>query len=172
MSKREHFPSGVPCWVETLQPDPDAAARFYARLFGWEPEDGGGYVLARLRGRDVAGVAPLPPMVDPPPAPGWATHVRVDDVHAAGERVRAAGGTVVLDAFDAAPAGRLGVMADPAGAVFCVWEAGVREGAQVVNEPGAWSMSALTTPDPGGAAAFYCAVFGWTTETFSVGELS
>jgi predicted enzyme related to lactoylglutathione lyase len=31
-------------------------------------------------------------------------------------------------------------------------------------------MSHLTTPDPQGAAAFYGAVFGWTTETFGEGE--
>ena len=36
----------------------------------------------------------------------------------------------------------------------------------MVNEPGAWAMSQLDTPDPDGAAAFYGAVFGWTTEAF------
>ena len=29
------YPAGVPCWVETLQPDLAAAMRFYAGVFGW-----------------------------------------------------------------------------------------------------------------------------------------
>ena len=58
------------------------------------------------------------------------------------------------------------MIADPGGAVFSVWEPRERRGAQVVNEPGAWSMNMLHTPDPDAAAAFYGAVFGWTTEDF------
>jgi hypothetical protein len=58
------------------------------------------------------------------------------------------------------------VLADPTSALFCAWQAGVREGAQLVNEPGAWSMSALQTTDPARAAAFYGAVFGWDAEAF------
>jgi predicted enzyme related to lactoylglutathione lyase len=62
----------------------------------------------------------------------------------------------------------LAVLADPAGAAFAVWEAVAREGAELVNAPGAWAMSRLDTPDPEGAAAFYEALFGWTTERFDV----
>src|SRR6266540_621896 len=36
MSQRDEYQPGVPCWLDTLQPDPEAAARFYASLFGWE----------------------------------------------------------------------------------------------------------------------------------------
>jgi predicted enzyme related to lactoylglutathione lyase len=176
MSQRDDYPPGAPCWVETIQPDLAAAGAFYSELFGWELVAGGvdrgdtEYLLARLRGRDVAGSVPMPPMADPAPQPGWVTHVRVERVEDAADRVRAAGGTVILAPFDAAPAGRMGVMADPSGAVFCVWEPSARQGAQLVNEPGAWAMSRLDTPEPDRCAAFYGEVFGWTTETFPVGD--
>ena len=39
MSTREDYPAGVPCWVDTSQPDPADAARFYSGLFGWQTED-------------------------------------------------------------------------------------------------------------------------------------
>src|SRR5438874_2530059 len=39
MSTREDYPAGVPCWVDTNQPDPVDAARFYSGLFGWQTED-------------------------------------------------------------------------------------------------------------------------------------
>jgi predicted enzyme related to lactoylglutathione lyase len=51
-----------------------------------------------------------------------------------------------------------------------VWQPGAHKGAQLVNEPGAWSMSQLSTHDPDGSKAFYGAVFGWDTDTFDTGE--
>ncbi len=176
MSERETYAPGVPCWVDTLQADPEAAAGFYSGVFGWEfteagemPGDPPGrYYVARLGGRDVAGVGSQPAGT-PPPA--WLTYVSVASADDAAARAREAGGTVVTEPFDAPPAGRTAVIADPAGAVFCVWEPGDRQGAQLVNEPGAWTISLLSTPDPDGAAAFYGAVFGWTTESFGEATL-
>jgi predicted enzyme related to lactoylglutathione lyase len=92
--------------------------------------------------------------------------VRVDSADAAAEEATGAGGAVLAGPMDLSPAGRLTVMADPAGAVLCAWEAAARKGAQVVNEAGAWAMSALTTPDAESAAAFYGAMFGWEREAF------
>ena len=67
--------------------------------------------------------------------------------------------------------GRLGVFVDPVGATFCAWEAGEREGAQLVNEPSAWSMSALRATDTDRAARFYGDVFGWETDAFGPATL-
>jgi predicted enzyme related to lactoylglutathione lyase len=176
MSQRDDYEPGVPSWIDILQPDPEAAMAFYGALFGWQfagpgdmPGDPPGrYFVARLRGRDVAGVGSQP-AVSPPPAPGWNTHVYVDSADDAAARARSAGGAVVTEPLDVLPAGRLAVLADPAGATFGAWEPRERNGAQLVNEPGAWAMSHLSTPDPEGAAAFYAALFGWTTETFGEG---
>jgi len=33
------YPLGVPCWVDTQQPDVEAAIEFYAGLFGWTFQD-------------------------------------------------------------------------------------------------------------------------------------
>src|SRR5919107_5292854 len=148
MSEREAYPAGVPCCVETLQPDPRAALDFYGALLGWEfagpgPMPGGlsgEYFVARVDGRDVAGIGSLPD-VGPAPVASWATYVRVDSVEESTERAKAAGGNVLIGALDALPAGRLAVLVDPVGAAICLWEARAREGAQLVNEPRAWAMS-------------------------------
>jgi hypothetical protein len=34
MSERDGYQPGVPCWVDTWQPDAGAASRFYTQLFG------------------------------------------------------------------------------------------------------------------------------------------
>jgi predicted enzyme related to lactoylglutathione lyase len=60
----------------------------------------------------------------------------------------------------------MAVLTDPAGASFGVWEAGRREGAQLVNEPRAWSLSLLHTTDLESSKVFYGAVFGWRSEPF------
>jgi predicted enzyme related to lactoylglutathione lyase len=92
--------------------------------------------------------------------------VWVDDADAAAERAVAAGGSLAREPFESLDGGRMAIVDDPAGAAFGVWQPGEHRGARVVNEPGAWSMSALSTPDPEGAKRFYGQVFGWTISDF------
>jgi uncharacterized protein len=167
--ERDGYPAGVPCWVDTGQPDPEAAVRFYGDLFGWEfvnrmPADADGqYFIAQLRGRDVAAVGSQPEHA--PPIPAWNTYVSVDSADDTAAKVKAAGGKVLVDAFDIFDAGRMAVFSDPSGAAFCVWQAKGHKGAQLVNEPGTWNFSGLNTRHPEGAKAFYRAVFGWEADT-------
>src|ERR671923_2498818 len=83
MLERDGYPAGVPCWIDTSQPDPEAAVAFYGGLFGWEFEDvmppgsPGRYHVARIRGGDVAAVTP-PPQGAPATA-AWNTYVWVTD---------------------------------------------------------------------------------------------
>jgi predicted enzyme related to lactoylglutathione lyase len=160
MSERNGYGPGVPCWVDTWQGE-GGAAGFYTELFGWEAARGDAYSMFRLRGRDVAGLGgqALEPTA-------WTTYVQVDDAANAAERVTHAGGTVLREPFDSLDGGRIAIVADPSGAVFGLWQLGEHRGAEVVNEPGAWAMSALHTTDVDSAPAFYGAVFGWETEAF------
>ena len=165
MSQQDRYIPGVPCWVDSTQPDPDAAAEFYGGLFGWELEDSmppgapGKYLTARLGGGTVAAISS--PMGDAPPAAIWNTYIWVDDADATAAKVRDAGGTVLSEPFDVMDAGRMGVFADPEGAVFCVWQPHSHRGAEVVNEHGSLNFNTLNTRDIDGAAKFYAAVFGW-----------
>ncbi len=174
MSRRDDYPAGVPCFVDTLTADVEAAKAFYGGIFGWEfagpgPMPGdppGEYFVAQVAGDDVAGVGTKPTQSADGMPPGWNTHVAVKSADATAAAATAAGGSVLLAPFDAPPAGRMAVIADPAGGVLCVWEAGDRAGAARVNEPSAWAMSLLTTPDPEGAKAFYAELFGWEADEF------
>ncbi|MGH7715149.1 MAG: VOC family protein [Vulcanimicrobiaceae bacterium] len=171
-----NYPPGVPCWVETLQPDPRAALQFYAALFGWDATesgsmpDGGEYFVAQLHGDDVAGIATLPRSGIAEPA--WTTYVSVDNLETTVERVRSAGGTIVVAPLDAHPAGRLAIVAAPTGATFGLWEPQERVGAQRINQPSAWAMSTLRTRNITAATPFYATIFGWNVETFDVGGAS
>lgn len=167
MSERDGYPHGVPHWTTCLVRDLDRAADFYGRVLGWDfdisPDDG--YAVATVRGREVAGIGTVA-AAGPDAQPGWITEVRVDDATAAADAVIRAGGSVLAGPMDMSPASVLSVVADPAGAVLCATQPVGRAGAQLVNEPGTWTMSALSTPDPSAVADFYRDVFGWEREQF------
>jgi predicted enzyme related to lactoylglutathione lyase len=161
----DRYIPGVPCWIDTAQPDPEAAVAFYGDLFGWEFEDTmppgspGKYYIGRIRGGDVAAVSSQPP--DAPPAVAWNTYVWVADADETAAKVRAAGGSVLMEPGDIMDAGRMAVFADPAGAAFSVWQPAQHRGAAIVNEHGSLNFNTLNTRDVEGARAFYGAVFGW-----------
>jgi uncharacterized protein len=173
MPERDGYIPGVPCWVDTSQPDPKAGAEFYGDLFGWEFEDvmpegsPGRYFIGRIRGGDVAAVGSIPEGA--PSMAMWNTYVWVDSADGTAAKVRDAGGNVLMEPFDVMDAGRMAVFADPEGAVFCVWQANQHKGARVVNEHGALNFNGLNTRDVDGAKAFYGAVFGWQTLTLDGG---
>ncbi|MGY1617990.1 VOC family protein [Geodermatophilus sp. SYSU D00691] len=163
MTAPRTYPHGVTCWIDTEQPDLDAAAAFYSGLFGWTltdavpPEAPGSYLVATLDGQDVAALAPAADAQ----APAWNTYVAVDDADATAAAVQTAGGVVAVPPADAGPGGRMAVCADPLGAEFRLWQARRRPGAQLTNAPGTWNFSDLHAPDRSTAMAFYRPLFGW-----------
>jgi uncharacterized protein len=172
MLERGGYPPGVPCWVDTAQPDPEAAVAFYSGLFGWEFEDSmpagspGRYYMGRIGGRDVAAVGSQPEGM--PTA--WNMYVCVDSAAESCAKARDAGGSVLMEPFGVADAGLMAVLADPEGAAFCVWEPRDFKGAQAVNADATWVFNSLNTRDPGGAQTFYRAVFGWEATTLVTGD--
>lgn len=140
MNKREHYPLGAPCWVDTSQPDPRAALQFFGPLLGWsfdEPTtmpDGfeGEYFTARVAGRLVAGIGQAPAV--------WSIYVRFDDIEQALVRTEEASGRRLIGPLDAGSDGRLAVLTDAPGVPSCLWQAGRRVGAELVNEPNTWAI--------------------------------
>jgi predicted enzyme related to lactoylglutathione lyase len=167
MPERDGYIPGVPSWVDTSQPDPEAAVDFYRGLFGWEFEDvmppgsEGKYFIARVRGGDVAAVGSIPEGA--PAAAMWNTYVWVESADETASKVRDAGGGVVMEPFNVMDAGRMAVFTDPEGAAFCVWQAREHKGARIVNEHGSLNFNGLNTRDVERARSFYGSVFGWTT---------
>jgi uncharacterized protein len=175
MPDRDGYIPGVPCWVDTYQADPDAAAAFYGGLFGWDLEDTmppgspGKYFMARLRGGDVAAIGSPPEGA--PPMPAWNTYVCVASADDTAAKVREAGGRVLAEPFDVFDAGRMATFADPEGAVFSIWQPGQMKGSQIVNEPGSVNFNGLHTRDVEAAKRFYGSVFGWGTLAIDGAEL-
>ena len=175
MPERDGYIPGVPCWVDTSQPDPEAALSLYSGLFGWDfenvmPEGSEGkYYIGRIRGGDVAAVGSIPNGA--PAMATWNTYIWVENADEAASKARGAGGGVAMEPFDVLDSGRMAVLTDPEGAAFCVWQARNHKGAQVVNEHGSLNFNGLATRDPESAKAFYGAVFGWKTLDLPAGSM-
>lgn len=176
MNERSSYMPGVPCWIDSTQPDPDDAAAFYGALLGWEFEDRmppdvpGSYLVGRVRGLDVGAIGSPPE--GRAPAASWTTYVAVESADDAAARATAAGGRVVMEPFDVMKAGRMAVIADTEGATIAVWQARETIGAELVNEPGTWNFSGLHVRDVEAARAFYGDVFGWVLSEIEGGEAS
>jgi predicted enzyme related to lactoylglutathione lyase len=170
MGERTKYTPGTFSWTDLTTTDQGAAKTFYGELFGWEADDqpvGDGvvYSIMKLGGRDVAAISPQPQQqreAGVPPA--WNSYVTVESADDALARAAQLGATVHAPAFDVMEAGRMGVVQDPQGAYFLVWEPKQHIGASLVNAPGALSWNELASPDLDGSAAFYSELFGWTTE--------
>jgi uncharacterized protein len=173
MPERDGYIPGVPCWIDTSQPDPEAAVAFYGDLFGWDfrdampPGSEAKYFIAQLRGGDVAAVGSIPEGA--PQMAMWNTYVSVASADETASKVLDAGGQALTDPFDVMDAGRMAVFADPERAVFCVWQAKANKGAQIVNEAGSLNFNGLNTRDLEGAKSFYGSVLGWRTLTLEGG---
>lgn len=177
MSVMRTYPEGVPSWIDIEQHDLPAAQAFYGELFGWSFESapglraGASYVVARLDGRETAGLGGVAGGGEArPPAPSWNTYVAVTDADVVVRRIVEAGGRIISGPREVGDAGRAVEAADPSGTRFRLWQAGGRPGVQAVNEPGAWNFADLHTSDPA-EPGFYVQVFGWEFADLGFGTL-
>ena len=161
MPEMKGYEHGVPSWVDIGTHDLGAGVRFYSELFGWEGQDmgeeAGHYTIVSKNGKQVAAISPAQ---DPGP-PRWTTYVNVDDVDEVARKAESAGGKIIVPPMDVMAAGRMAIFMDTTGAVIAAWQPGEHLGAQLVNEPGAFVWSELSSSDVAKSKAFYTAVFGW-----------
>jgi|tagenome__1003787_1003787.scaffolds.fasta_scaffold20677782_2 predicted enzyme related to lactoylglutathione lyase len=157
------WPNGTPCWIDYGASDVGAARDFYGSLFGWEFTGGdpeyGGYFLATRNDEHAAGLSPL---MNPADSPGWTTYFAADDAQATADRIREAGGAIVVEPMDVAPMGTMVIACDPQGNGFGLWQAAQNTGVRVYNEPGALVWNEAAADDPASAREFYAAVFGFS----------
>ena len=162
----KHAP-GSPCWFELSTSDQNAAKTFYSNLFGWSSVDNpmgpdAVYTLFQIDGLDAAACCTLQPdQAAQGVPPNWAVYIAVDNADAAAGRVATAGGTVIAPPFDVMDLGRMAVLQDPAGAVFCSWQPGNNTGTGIGGVMNTIGWIELTTTDEAQAAKFYGDVFGW-----------
>ena len=160
-----------PAWVDLASSDAEASRNFYSKLFGWQVEVNpdpqyGGYGLAKTGGQDAAGIGPK---MDPNAPTAWNLYIGTDDIEELTSKVKAAGGTAIMEPFDVGEQGRMAVYQDPSGAFISAWQ-GTRMGGFQTDAPNSYGWAELNARGVEKALPFYQQVFGWATRTSEMGE--
>lgn len=159
------YPHGTFCWADCNATDPAKAKAFYTAVMGWTAQDlpisdDQVYTMFQQDGHDIVGLGPQQPGMPSV----WNHYIAVEDVDALMDKVRALGGTVVVEPFDVMSSGRMAVIQDPSGAHVALWQAYGHIGSKLVNIAGAVTWNELNTREPDKAQAFFSELLGWTFE--------
>jgi len=155
------------CWFELATSDQAAAKRFYSAIFGWQAVDspmapGEIYTIFKIDGRDAAaGYTLRPGQRAQGVPPNWMVYVLVKNVDDSAARAKRSGGTVLVDPFDVMDAGRMSVIQDPTGGIFCIWQMLKSGGTGIADVPGTAVWVDIGVTDQAKGAKFYSDLFGW-----------
>jgi uncharacterized protein len=162
----KHAP-GTFCLVELATTDQDAAKTFYTQLFGWSSLDhpmgpNRIYTMFRIQDRDVASAYTMwPQMLEQGIPPHWDLYITVENADETAARAKELGAKIFREPFDVMEFGRMAVIQDPTGAVFCIWQPKAGIGIQLGGVPGTLCWADLSSPDADRAKTFYEKLFGW-----------
>jgi predicted enzyme related to lactoylglutathione lyase len=112
-------------WNELSTGDTEAAKTFYGAVFGWgftdEASDRTGtYTIWKVGEAMVGGMLDMNSVGMPAEVPPhWLVYFTVEDTDAAVEKIKASGGSIMMEPIDI-PVGRFAVGADQFGAAFAV----------------------------------------------------
>ena len=162
-------------WRDLMTEDPALVKPFYAALFGWEYVErtvqGRPYTLVKSAGRYIGGIAKAMRQAPDQPNSQWLSFLSVADVDQAERETRAAGGSVLLSAFDLPKVGRAAVVLDPQGAPLGLIRASFGDPADTAQpELNHFLWTEELVPDPRAAASFYSKLVGFEVITDIDGE--
>jgi predicted enzyme related to lactoylglutathione lyase len=109
--------------IELSTDDVEAAKKFYKSLFGWKLKDmkAQDYTMIDV-GKGTGGGMMKKQMPQQPTM--WMPYVQVDSVKKIVDKAKKAGANVMVEYQSIGEMGAIGVLMDPAGAAFGVWEMG------------------------------------------------
>lgn len=176
-------PHGEPIWYELLSRDLSVTQPFYEAVIGWQFTDTGmsnaadyRFIKYGIGEYDAVGGAMqlTGDMLSGGASPMWAVYFAVDDVDATVDRILAAGGRVLMPAFDLEDVGRMAFVADPQGNPFYVMRGFSDMDSHVfasdAGETGLCGWNELITADLQQGLAFYSDIFGFdTSERMNMG---
>ena len=124
----------------------------------------GDYTIFRLQGKDASAACTLrKDQQERGIPPHWMLYISAANVDQSTKRAAELGGTVVAGPFDVAANGRMSIVQDPTGAIFCLWQGNQTPGIGIAGEENAYCWADLLTPDRAKAKKFYESLFDWTT---------
>ncbi|WP_405012509.1 VOC family protein [Kitasatospora sp. NBC_01539] len=166
-------PEGTPCWADAMFTDLEGAKNFYGAVLGWtfgeSSSEYGNYTQAYKDGKAVAAV--VPPMPGQEAQSAWCLYFASPDAAASGERIRAAGGEIVMGPMQVGDFGTMLIAREPGGAAFGIWQADRHEGFEKIGEPGGYAWAELCTRDTAATDTFLAAAFPYRAQQMDAGGM-
>lgn len=160
-------------WYDVMTTDVDAAEAFYSKVVGWQTRDSGmdgpRYTLLMDGERPVGGIMAIPEDAAAAGAPpAWMGYIGVADIDAKAAELQAAGGKLHRPLQDIAGIGRFGVVSDPHGAAFIIFQPlpmpDPAPEAAPFMAPRSIGWRELHAGDLEEVWPFYETLFGWTKD--------
>ncbi|MCJ1678806.1 VOC family protein [Streptomyces sp. APSN-46.1] len=166
------FKEGAPCWADAMFADVEGAKAFYADVLGWTfgeaSSEFGNYTQAYSGGKAVAAVVPPMPGGEAPSQ--WCLYFASPDAAATAEKIKAAGGELIMEPMQVGTFGTMLIAKEPSGAVFGVWQPDEHKGFEKMGEPGSYAWAEVFTREPGKADAFLPKVFPYGVQKMEPGD--
>lgn len=169
MAEVNSYTPGSFCWMELVTSNAPSAKKFYSTLFGWNPNDqsmgpDAFYTMLEVGGKSVGALYGMDKDQLARGIPSqWNAYVAVGNVDEMTAKAESLGAKVVAPPFDVMDVGRMSIITDPTGAKLCLWQPKQHQGAQLIDDPGAFCWYELQTNDTDRAKEFYTKLFGWQT---------
>src|SRR6266699_7240971 len=101
-----------PVWVDLSTSDAEGARNYYAKLFGWKVEVNpdpqyGGYALAKVSGKDVAGIGPK--QMDEAPT-AWTVYIGTPNAAETAKKAEAAGAKIIAPVMEVGEQGHMAII--------------------------------------------------------------
>lgn len=116
---------GTICWRELATSDFEKAKNFYSEMFGWHLEQSKitpmQYIEIHIAGRAAGGMMQIDEKWgDHPPPSHWTAFIAVANADETAVKIKANGGSMRQEPFDAPGVGRIGLCKDPDGTNFAI----------------------------------------------------
>lgn len=120
---------GSACWVDLTTPDTERAQKFYSELFGWTTgaDKDSGYIHIQ-NGEEYIGGMQSSAQRNAQAPPHWMIYFLASDCDAFAGKAKDLGGQVLLPPTEMENVGRMGILRDPQGAVFALFQPAPRQG--------------------------------------------
>jgi uncharacterized protein len=118
---------GTLCWADLNTPDPARAGKFYGDVFGWkltqdtDDDPPSGYVHIQNGADPIGGIPPVKAGNPRTPA-HWLPYFLTSDCDGVAAKAKQLGAKFYLDPMTMEGVGRFGILADPQGAVFAIFQ--------------------------------------------------
>jgi len=167
MATMTSYAPGNFCWFELVTSDQNAAKDFSNKLFGWKADDtpmgpDSFYTMLSIDGKNIGALYGMDnEQKKRGIPPHWNLYTSTGSADETTKKAESLGAKILMAPFDVMDVGRMSIIQDPTGGMFCTWEAKKHIGAALYGEIGAFCWSELYTNNPDAAKDFYSKLFGW-----------